>query len=72
MIKPVTYYTVACDNCGAEAFANDEYTAWNDAQFAEDCASEIGYTIDGEKHYCPKCYEYDDNDNLIINPPAAQ
>ncbi len=69
MIKKVTNYTVICDSCKADALEHDEYVSWNDDSFAESCALENDYIEHEGKHYCPKCYEYDDNDDLIIKTP---
>lgn len=66
MIKTVNMFTVVCDNCNEDAFKDDEFSCWSDKDFAEDMAVEIGYIKDGDKHYCPTCVYYDDEDNLII------
>ncbi len=69
MIKKVINYTVICDSCKADAFEHDEYSSWGDEYFAEELAIENDYIEHEGKHYCPKCYEYNDNDNLIIKTP---
>ena len=66
MIKKVQMFTVVCDNCKVDAFANDVITCWNNKDFTEDMAVEVGFYKDGDKHYCPKCAYYDDNDEFII------
>ncbi len=67
MIKEITIYTVICDNCGVDSNANGEYMGWNDLEYAESLASEDDWIKDIDKHYCNDCYNYDDEDNLIIN-----
>lgn len=68
MIKEVTMYTVVCDSCGKDLLKNEEYSAWNDARYVEDIAIEDNWSKQDDNHYCPDCYEYDDDDNLIVNP----
>jgi hypothetical protein len=68
MIKEVTMYTVICDNCGEDCNASAEFSSWSDGFWAEEMALEIDW-IKGEKfdtHYCPDCYYYDEEDNLVI------
>jgi hypothetical protein len=69
MILRMDYYTVKCDNCG-KLYADEYsgYSAWNDENGAMEYASEADWIKEDDKHYCPDCYEYDDDDNLIIKP----
>lgn len=66
MINKVQMFSVVCDNCKVDAFDGQEFTCWNDKDFAEDMAVEVGFHKDGDKHYCPECAYYDDNDEFII------
>ena len=66
-IQKVEMFTVICDNCGKDVNKDAEYSAWNDETFAEDIAMEADWIKENDKHYCPKCYEYDDEDELIVN-----
>lgn len=66
MIKKVQMFTVVCDNCKVDAFADDVITCWDEKEFAETMAVESGYVKDGDKHYCPECWYYDDNDEFKI------
>lgn len=68
MIKIVKMYTVICDGCGKDSNANSEYSCWSEADIAEELAAEDNWLKDGKAHYCPQCYHYDDNDNLILKP----
>lgn len=72
MIKEVTMYTVVCDNCGKDANEGSEFSCWNDKEWAQEEAMECDWIKEGDKHYCPDCYEYDDNDNLIIKSKEAE
>ncbi|MEK9157712.1 MAG: hypothetical protein AAB638_00835 [Patescibacteria group bacterium] len=67
MIKKVEMYTVVCDNCGKDVCEGEEYSAWNDSDYAREIATESGWhETDDDKHYCPDCFTFDDNDNLIL------
>lgn len=61
MIKPVTMYSVVCDRCGKPFI--DEFNgivAWLDEGTAKEQAMESEWAEIGDKHYCPDCYEFDD------------
>lgn len=66
MILPKAFFTIICDNCGADAFDGDEVSAWNTAEFAWDTAEEIGWAEYEGKHYCPVCFRYDDEGGVEI------
>jgi hypothetical protein len=66
MLKEVKMFTVVCDNCDKDENADAEYSAWSDAQFAEDVAMEADWLKEGAKHYCPECFSYGENDELIL------
>jgi hypothetical protein len=68
MIKELKMFTVICDNCKKSADDETDYSCWNEENFAEDVALEAGYIKEDDKHYCSNCFEYDDDDNLIIKP----
>ena len=66
MIKEVILHTIICDNCGRDAANGTDYSCSSEPwdMFCED---EDWQEI-GDGHYCPDCYEHDDDDNLIIKP----
>ena len=66
MIKEVKMYTVICDCCGKDACAGTDYASWNESSYVEEIAVEDGWLCDDEHHYCPECYEFDDEDNLVV------
>lgn len=66
MIKQVVMFTVVCDNCGADVNDGAEYSCWNNESYVEEIASESNWIKDGDRHYCPDCHSFDDEDNLII------
>lgn len=67
MISEVTFYAATCDNCKKEWF-NDHFgwSAMNDEISILEMLSDDEWECIGDNHYCPDCYEYDDNDELII------
>ena len=68
MIKEVKMFTLVCDGCGKDVNENTEYSAWNDTSYLEELAYDIDWREMDDKHYCNKCYEYDDDFELIIKP----
>lgn len=68
MIKEVIMYTVICDCCGIDSNFGDrsEFCAFNSQDFAEYMAFESEWVQINEKHYCPECISYDDDDKLVI------
>lgn len=65
-LKKVEMFTVVCDNCEEQVCKHGEYSCWIDELSAKEVAMESGYLQEGDKHYCEDCYEYDDEDNLVI------
>jgi hypothetical protein len=66
MIKEIPMYTAICDGCGKDSNEGAEYSAWNDQGFAFECAQEDNWIEHEHNHYCPDCYHYDDEDELIL------
>lgn len=60
MIKPVTMYSVICDRCGKIYGEDDGIIAWTDEGTAKEQALESERLEIGGKHYCPDCYEFND------------
>jgi hypothetical protein len=76
MKQEVEMFTIKCDNCGT-LFEDgyNGYSCWGDVNDAWENASESDWIeADFDVHYCPNCYSYDDNDNLIIKsiPPSEE
>ena len=65
MIRELTMFAVVCDECGQEVNVGDEI-AWIDKGYALDMAWEADWVTVDDKHYCPDCYYYDEEDKLII------
>ena len=55
------YYNIKCDCCG-QLLDPDSY--WDDGleEMAEECSWKA---LEPDKHYCPDCYEWDDEDHLV-------
>lgn len=59
-----TMYGVQCDSCGKIYDDGDGHNVWPDKSQAFSNAQEWNNWIEHEgKHYCPECYEIDDNDS---------
>lgn len=67
-IVKVEMFAIKCDNCTEEF--HDEHTGYSGMSTAEDIhglADNAGWhTSDDDKHYCPTCFEIDEDDNLKI------
>lgn len=62
MIKEAPFYNVSCDVCGNDA---DEMW-WSNMEDAEMVAFDnADFKFLGGKHYCPECWNYDDDDNIV-------
>jgi hypothetical protein len=66
MLKEVIMYTIVCDGCGCDVNEDSGYGGWNDDGYVEEIRQEAGWEKVEDKHYCTNCYEYNDNDELII------
>lgn len=68
MIHPVTFYGATCDNCG-KSWRNDHYcwSAMSDESGMKEMLSDDGWHFGEEgKHYCPDCFEFDDDDQFVL------
>ena len=66
-VKKVEMFTIICDNCQESADEATDYSCWNDESGAKEVAMEANFINHNGNDYCPKCYDYDDEDELIIN-----
>jgi len=66
MIKEVKMFTIVCDGCGKDVNSNTEFSCWSDEGYLEDIAYDSDWKQVDKKHYCTDCYDYNDNDELII------
>jgi hypothetical protein len=66
MVKEVKMFTIVCDGCGKDVNEDSDYSCWNDINYNEEIRQEAGWEKVDDKHYCNKCFECDDNDELII------
>ncbi len=68
MIYEVTMYAAKCDGCGKEVILAGEYSAFHNKENVRDDLVESEYYMDdaNNKHYCPNCWYYDDDDNVIF------
>jgi len=66
-IEKVEMFTIICDHCQLNIGMNEEYSCWSDDSYAEENAMESDWLKQGDKHYCPDCYGYDDNDDMELS-----
>lgn len=68
MLVEKIMYAIQCDNC-KEIFQDGEgFSYWSSVGKAEENAMESECHKELGRHYCSKCYSFDSNDNLVINP----
>lgn len=67
-IKKVTVYAITCDCCGENL--DEEYKFFIDLESALEVAMESDWmkhqTAKEVKYYCPECFMFDKNDNMIL------
>lgn len=69
MITEIQMFGIDCDNCGESYDGGySGFAYWADASTTIECASDNGWHQEGEKHYCPNCHSFNDEDELIIKP----
>jgi hypothetical protein len=62
MITEEKCYVMTCDKCGC--VCNEQ--GHSDRNNAIEAADDSGWYISENKHYCPDCYEMDDNEQLVL------
>ena len=65
MIEEVTYYDIICDRCG-KSLINESETCYPDTGSAEMTAQDSEWLAIGSKHYCPDCYELDEETDEYV------
>jgi hypothetical protein len=66
MVLEVIMYTIVCDGCGKDVNEGSEYSGWNEENYVEEIRQEADWEKVDDEHYCTDCFEYDDDDNLVI------
>ena len=66
MVKEVKMFTIVCDSCGKNVNDDTDYSCWNDKSYNEEIRQEAGWEKVDDEHYCIDCFEYDDDDELVI------
>lgn len=66
MIKELTMYTIICDNCKKDLYAEADYSGYNEKDYVIDDAMDEGWIEMTDKYYCPDCFTINDNDEIII------
>ena len=71
MIKAEILYTVQCDRCKG-LLDDGEFQYWVGTDMAVERAKDSEWIIRGNKHYCPKCYTLNDDDEEEIKSPIPE
>jgi len=66
MIYEVKMFAGNCDNCKVEIMAESEYSCLGEESAVKDDMMDAGWIEHEGKHYCPDCFEYDNNDEITI------
>jgi len=66
MIKEVKMYTLICDRCGKDVNEDCDISAWSDIEPSIDNAYNEGWCLEDDKHYCPNCYDVDDDGFMTV------
>jgi len=73
MLIEETFYAIECDVCKAQAENEEGHTFWADETTSKENAKESEWHEEEDKHYCPKCHSFDDEDNLVkVLPTLAE
>lgn len=71
-MRKILKLTVAeyyCDRCGAQLLGYEEAEFYTNCDIWEEEAQEAGWTEISGKHYCDRCWVYDDDDNPTPREP---
>ena len=72
MIKEVTYNDIICDHYG-KSLTEESEMCYPDKESAEMVAKNSECMTIGERHYCPNCYELDEEtDEYVPKKGGAQ
>lgn len=64
MIIKEYFYNVQCDCCGI-GLGNEDLWRNDEEGAKEDAFDNGGFKHLGGKDYCPSCWQYDDDDNIV-------
>lgn len=64
MKEEILMTVYSCDNCGERLTDGNDHVGYIDEDIWDVC--DHGWIEHEGKHYCPNCYAWDDDDNLII------
>lgn len=66
MYKEIEIWTAVCDGCGKDINEDSEFSGWNEKKYNDAICEEAGWLVERNEHYCPDCYYYDDEDNVVF------
>lgn len=69
MIVSDIFYGLKCDRCG-EFYEDGDHSFWSDKESAIEYSHDSDWVEKNDKHYCPKCYDLDEEtDEITIREP---
>ncbi|MBN4061704.1 hypothetical protein JYU20_00720 [Bacteroidales bacterium AH-315-I05] len=72
MIVKMIMYGCRCDNCGKQWYDEETgYVAYTDKAGVNDELEDGGWhraaqEVGNDKHYCEECWEWNENDDLVV------
>ena len=72
MIIEETFYAIECDVCKTQAENGDGHWFWADENTTKENAMECEWHTEDDKHYCPDCHSFNDEDELVIKVLPTQ
>ena len=73
MIVEETFYAVECDVCKTQAENYDGIAFWADKMTTiESAINDAQWHEEDDKHYCPDCHSFNDEDELVIKVLPTQ
>lgn len=66
MKKTVEMDIYICDNCGVQLEDGNGCTSYVDYDIFDVYGYDSNWIELEDKHYCPDCYEIDEEDNVVI------
>lgn len=66
MISKIECIIITCDNCEVNYEDTSGFSIWADESSVD--PKDDDWYVDGDKHYCPKCYNIDEDGKIFIIP----
>lgn len=69
MIVEHKMHGIDCDNCNDRFVDCNGFMCWQDPSDSQENAGDSDWHIDDDNgiHYCPNCFDFNDEDELVID-----